>query len=132
MKNNLADVAKYYLGTGLKVRQMSDHNSPIRDTTMAGVYEYGLILNGVSAFQWEFRKCMPIMHPLSKLTEEITVEGYNDGNPFVPIEKLKLGRGEFEIKLAPSGSIHNTTPFWVLKRLIDWHFNVFNVKCIEK
>lgn len=30
----------------------------------------------------------PMMRPLSKLTEPITVEGYNDGKPFVPIFQL--------------------------------------------
>lgn len=41
----------------------------------------------------ELSEFNPILYPISCLTKEIVVKGYNDGKPFVPIERIMSLRG---------------------------------------
>lgn len=72
----------------------------------------------------------PILHPLSDLTKEIE----HKGEKFVPISNIHLadldeyyGHCEldamhFEIRTKPIEMI----PFCFVKKLIEWHFDLFN------
>jgi hypothetical protein len=65
------------------------------------------------------------MRPLSSLTKPITVEGYNGGDPFVPIEHLFSGKYQIEkhksIGTLTKWDIENMK-FWQIQKLISWHF----------
>lgn len=75
MKPNLSQILPYYLGTGLKVEYLITGAKVVHELTFRNIEN--AIFRG-----------KPLMRSLSKLTEPITVEGYNDGKPFVPMMKL--------------------------------------------
>ena len=80
---------------------------------------------GIGAVVKWSENCKPLLHPLSRLTEEIGV----NGDRFVPEYKLweASENKDFIIKLSPSGSIHNETPYWVFQKLLEWHIDVFGL-----
>lgn len=64
------------------------------------------------------------LRPLSDLTKEIE----HNGEKFVPMHEFwNANEGEFEIRLAPNGAVHNATPYWIIQKLFEWHFDVFNL-----
>lgn len=90
------DKLKYYLGTGLKIRLNSDSGYDEEmfktDYTLS---HFGLNQKGVITYRcmetmqpFQIHESKPLMRPLSSLTKPITVEGYNGGEPFVPVDEL--------------------------------------------
>ena len=77
--------------------------------------------------------CKPHYFPLSHLTKEIRVEGYNDDKAFVPINKLLNMYGwSYLWTLSKMNNWTekfniNELPWACLKLLHQWHFNVFNL-----
>ena len=67
----------------------------------------------------------PILRSLSELNKPIQ----HNGEEFVPEYKMweASENKDFIIKLAPSGAVHNETPYWAFQKLIEWKFNVFNL-----
>lgn len=73
-------------------------------------------------------KCItPYLFPTSALTKEIQIANYNNGEPFVPIERLgeELNMNVIEycmIKENPQ-LILETARFIVIEKLNEWHIN---------
>lgn len=73
----------------------------------------------------------PILRPLSDLDEEIDFDGL-----FVPskwILKSAFNEGRYyeeDIESMKTSFDVNYTPYWLLRYLLEWHFDVFNL--IEK
>lgn len=56
---------------------------------LSGVYENGgLVFYDTVESHHGIHSVKPILYPLSCLTKEITVDGYNEGKPFVPMVEL--------------------------------------------
>ena len=119
MQTKFKDIAQYYLGTGLNIRH-NDGDDLIMNATGSGsnfisiddVEEYG----------------KPLLRSLDSLTKPITVKGYNDGKEFVPSEKLAVHLFDFDfIDMVVNKGNTNGIPFWVVKLLLKWHFNIFNL-----
>lgn len=164
MKTEFKDVAKYYLGTGLEFYGSSDYRE------LVGIYNnkifiktvklHGSVTSSIDIDDFILEHD-PVMHSLDKLTEPITVDGYNDGEPFMPLfylladkkdwDKMKvtvLNQAEkkykmpkvFHVSHEDLGRVYNiypenlqaTLPFKMFNQLIQWHFNVFGVDCIDK
>lgn len=94
------------------------------------------------------KEAKPILFPLSFLTKEISIKGYNDDKLFVPIEKMLLDHWEghdievvvevdkylitAKAKYKGSETIeeelelfipeHFLFPHWVIELLLKWHF----------
>ena len=126
------EVAHLYLGSGLKVN-IESHE----EVDLPWYYETDepLVLNGLMLDLWDdthVKKLIPHLHPLSMLTQEITVEGYNEGKPFVPwheIRKMTNARTFNRISKGfgtPKYYLKDID-FWCFNQLIQWHFNVFNL-----
>lgn len=87
------DKLKYYLGTGLKF-DVIDPKFETGDYELSSIdllgYESltGINVKQQSAELFHFEDVQFKMRPLSSLVKEITVEGYNDGKPFVPLKEL--------------------------------------------
>lgn len=69
-----------------------------------------------------FRDIKPILRPLSDLTKEIT----HNGETFVPIEELNYRCGDCET-LTDTMSVTTNTKYGIVKRLFEWHFDVFGL-----
>jgi len=69
-------------------------------------------------------KLKPIFRPLSDLTKEIE----HNGVKFIPAQKL----GESGFVFPGHTWVHMVLelPYWVIEKLIEWHFDVFGL--IEK
>lgn len=72
-------------------------------------------------------KYKPLMRPLSYLTKEITVEGYNGGKPFVPIEEIRIMAGEgcsdeiSHLYMVSEGRLNvDWLPYWMVIQLVEW------------
>lgn len=125
MKTNLSQILPYYLGTGLKVQR------PDRKTVleMVGMQLDTIIFKDYSFGDANSNLNKPLLRSLSKLTEPITVDVYNDGKPFVPIDypAFKLSR-EHLIELQNNFAHYKSVKFGIIERLLSWHFNVFNLQ----
>ena len=110
MQTKFKDIAQYYLGTGLVIRH-NDGDDLIMNATGSGsnfisiddIEEYG----------------KPLLRSLDSLTKPITVKGYNDGKEFVPLDEIQ----QYDIN-AENILLQQ---FWIVNRLLQWHFNVFNL-----
>ena len=74
----------------------------------------------------------PLLRPLSDLTKPITVEGYNDGKEFVPMDELyKLSDyTEYLDRIQEDAYEMNIPvrwPYAVVELLFQWHFDVFGL-----
>lgn len=74
---------KYYLGTGLT----GELNCNDVVENWGDVIKIKEMRSDNFDFFCEF--CKPIMHPLSDLTKPIKVEGCNNGEEFVPMDRIK-------------------------------------------
>lgn len=74
----------------------------------------------------DWAEIKPHMRPLSSLTKEIIVEGYNDGKPFVAFHDLgKLFRyrqDENNVLNVLSEITKGTIDFRTAEKLFQWHF----------
>lgn len=155
-----AEVAHYYLGTGLnaKLSNQGIFNLDLEYPTPRanevgkldniyflndGSIEGCLRLNDGYSFDFsELTEITPLMHPLSSLTKPITVEGYNDGKQFVPLDELNKVLGYTEVSIvnfvnsglgyhindgAPTALSFRDDVFPILSLLLKWHFNVFDI-----
>ena len=84
-----------YLPYGLKCHLMGmaedDYADPIIPTIhkITGFLTDGsVVVDNGKYTPWELDEVFPILYPIEYLTKPITVEGYNDGKEFVPIEEL--------------------------------------------
>lgn len=123
MQTKFKDIAQYYLGTGLEIRH-NDGDDLIMNATGSGsnfisiddIEEYG----------------KPLLRSLDSLTKPITVKGYNDSKEFVPSEKLSVHLFDFDfIDMVVNKRNTNGIPFWVVKLLLQWHFNIFGLEETE-
>jgi hypothetical protein len=66
----------------------------------------------------------PILRQLSDLTKEIEA----NGEKFVPSEKLAVHLFDFDfLDMVINRKNTKGIPFWVVQKLFEWHFNVFNL-----
>lgn len=143
-----------YLPYGLKLYGASDiwtmHSLGIENIE---------IYNGLNLQELSFDDCLcdykPLLHPLSDLTKEITVDNYNDGKSFVPYcmiedlglaESVSLGFARvvfsfnkyygisiserlsfIEYDLKEEIDKINKLPYSIIKLLYQWHFDVENL-----
>ena len=72
----------------------------------------------------------PHLRPLSKLTDEITVKGYNGDEPFVPFDEMHQisDYNEF-LNQVEIDKFEMSTPkrwsFELVELLCKWHFNIY-------
>jgi len=76
----------------------------------------------------------PILYPIDCLTKEITVKGYNNGDPFVPIKELgrvyNMNVVEYCMIEQNAQNIDfalRTFSFNVIQTLLSWHINVIGI-----
>lgn len=140
MAKTIEEILPYYLGTKLQLKctaifRPNTKEKPLVKGSSATLTAdlYADISNGTYNGVGEF---LPLLRSLYKLTNPIIVEGYNDGKPFVPTEELLRLReceAEFEFIEAIENDIASAdtkmefSPFTILKTLLSWHFNVFNL-----
>lgn len=74
--------------------------------------------------------CKPILHPLSDLTKEITI----NGKTFVPIDMLWFDTLGTDNEAFDKDAFYNNYdfgfgfyPYKVVQKLFEWKFNVFNL-----
>ena len=75
-----------------------------------------------------FKKCTPILRPLSDLTKGIE----HEGKKFVPIEILEEDCAPEEIvqlERTTRGINCRFLPFWIVQKLIEWHFAIGIDEC---
>lgn len=78
-----------YLPYGLKGFADNKKIDIIGINTLDACYTVGHNTDcGYTSYSIKMSDCKPILRPLSDMTKSITVKGYNDGKPFVPIIKL--------------------------------------------
>lgn len=144
MKKQLKDVLHYYLGARLQLTcsgffmpnreekpLLKGASATLTANLFADIYDETF---GVGVFKPHFRQ-------LSSLTKPITVEGYNNGEPFVP---LKIIRRIMPIKYENNcfyfhkecgccfsdisiDLLAEHLPFNTLELLLKWQFNVFGL-----
>lgn len=128
---------KHYLGTGLKMQILN--RIEYDPFILKGLFEgsQGIVFDdGVTSWKSKDFLIKPYLRPLSKLTEPIVVENYNDGKEFVPVDEIFLVcfiRLEFfnhdgdQWGLPPDTFTGNT--FGEIRLLVDllhqWHFNLY-------
>lgn len=74
--------------------------------------------------EWMFK---PLLRNISDLTKPITQKDYNDGKPFVPIERF--GREFYnslkkELDITDGKLLIEFLPFGVIQKLLKWHFAI--------
>lgn len=132
MKKQLKDVLHYYLGTGLRINTIENELASIINNRGSKVVETIFRGHLINVYEWD--EIRPHLRPLSSLTKEITVEGYNNGEPFVPFDDIlgnsDLYRSEWILEEVTKGrQLDRITelPFFVIELLLKWQFNVFNI-----
>lgn len=121
----LEEVLHHYLGTDLEMQFVEDGSSAI----LTGIMDMGKPHVQVK-FQgnhgmFYYSELKPVLFDLSMLTEEIE----HNGKKFIPVEKLfKLGFTDlsdgWEVLIRDEIYL-NTLQWGVMKRLFEWHFNLF-------
>lgn len=137
---------KHYLGTGVKVRTPKRY---LKYGEYAFLHMNGMTLNdGVGQYELiegdgeltfprlDEKGYLPVLNPLSMLTEPIKIEDYNDGKEFVPLEELQ-GYVDYDLYFNDglcknedgSGKIWSLKelPFDIAILLFRWHFDVFGL-----
>lgn len=143
------DKLKYYLGTGLKfVSEMDkpyDEYGKQPEWAMEGLVNdprFGLCVT-TKMDQYRADLCKFKMRPLSSLTKPITVEGYNGGEPFVPMDELKevyQNTPNFDYLIKANildfhinNGLSNSVIEWcIMVQLIEWHFWIFDQSLFGK
>jgi hypothetical protein len=86
---NTIEQLKGYLGTGLKMIFKKSGRCFTLNGLMTNENENLIFIDSLQEKwlqkHWNFK---PLLHPLSRLTVPISVEGYNNGEEFVPIIEL--------------------------------------------
>ena len=119
MQTKFKDIAQYYLGTGLEFKEVGF--GKVYELT---IYNISMVLENIRVFD----NIKPLLRSLDSLTKPITVKGYNDDKEFVPSEKLAVHLFDFDfIDMVVNKGNTNGIPFWVVKLLLKWHFNIFNL-----
>ena len=135
MKKDLKQILPYYLNSGLKAISNGEIFQVVGVADKSMLFDWD-DYDGFSTcwYKWDddnFKNTKILLRPLSQLTEPIT----HEGETFVPIEKLELankakmkgvGRYDFE-DINKYGVVFNSLPFWIIQKLIEWKFNVFNL-----
>lgn len=145
MERRFKDVAHLYLGSSLQITNVSIGAEYI----IVGVYQNYLMVrdkescpvsSSYTKIYWEdfVDKYRVNFNDLPLVKEFITVEGYNGGQPFIPIDEISK---EHAIGF-DEGGLHDFDGycgakfyyeeihwmnFYVVNQLIQWHFNVFNI-----
>ncbi len=136
---------KYYLGTGLRF-EVIDPKFETGEYELSSIDLLGYVsLNGInvktqSAELFHFEDVQFKMRPLSSLTKPITVEGYNGGEPFLPIDFFEVtddhdtcpyeqDYGNIKLISKLKGIAEHSVdfdikflPHWVVEYLTSWHF----------
>ena len=136
------DIAHYYLGTGLLLkyknfstnRYLTAFLTGVNNTEIETTYNrkikgcHGDIISFNGRNNIKDLDLKPLLRSLDSLTKLITVKGYNDDKEFVPSEKLSVHLFDFDfIDMVVNKRNTNGIPFWVVKLLLKWHFNIFNL-----
>lgn len=130
MHQQVTDKLNNYVSHRVKIQCSGNKNYAL----LAGICENrnadNLILtvrSGSKRYEMAADDCLTLMRPLTSLTKPITVEGYNDGNPFVPIEEIRSLTNYAHFKIIDrhiydweEASI--LIPVWTFNLLIRWHF----------
>ena len=123
MQTKFKDIAQYYLGTGLE----------LKDDRFGFGHLYKLSTFNISTIfsDKQFSGIKPLLRSLDSLNKPITVKWYNDGKEFVPVNKLKHIYGWEYIWSYCSNKQEefnvNAISFASIKLLLQWHFNIFNL-----
>lgn len=88
MANKIEEILPYYLGTGLKVQRGNKSYLLSAFNTRWNTLKY--VDNVGDDYNTAIQNVKPMLRSLSNLTEPITVEGYNDGKPFVPMIEILI------------------------------------------
>ena len=124
MQTKFKDIAQYYLGTGLEVQTGSNSANNIKKSIITGLTQsnkvgYISVKNHNNTHIGFIDDCKPLLRSLDNLTKPITVKGYNDGKEFVPLDEIQ----QYDIN-AENILLQQ---FWIVNRLLQWHFNIFNL-----
>lgn len=143
---------KHYLGTGLRF-EVIDPKFETGEYELSNIdllgYESltGINVKQQSAELFHFEDVQFKMRPLSSLTKPITVEGYNGGEPFVPVVELcKMAHGdiypyleydeneldELEVQMIMLCSDLSLLTFDNAELLFRWHFWLFDQSLFGK
>ena len=136
MQTKFKDIAQYYLGTGLEVRE----------TRLIYPRSEKIVILNSEHIDINSRtyKIKPLLRSLDSLTKPITVKGYNDDKEFIPMEEVcDILNIDHKYKIALLDFIKGLSDLFLTRdatdnlridnlRLIDatllkWHFNVFNL-----
>ena len=109
-----------YLPYGLKI-----HIEDEKDYIAFGFCNNDLLLfeEGI-CIDIDFNHIKPYLYPLDYLTKKITVEGYNDGKPFVPMEHLDDEYKDSSAKEIIITYIKTCPTMEQLQLLYQWHFDI--------
>lgn len=128
MQTKFKDIAQYYLGTGLE----------LKDDRFGFGHLYKLSTFNISTIfsDKQFSGIKPLLRSLDSLTKPIIVKGYNDGNEFVPIDEIKIKYPNTPNCRYILGfnyyNLSETIIEWcVMVLLLKWHFNVFGLEETE-
>lgn len=129
MKDAKFETLKNGLGNGLAVQDNTG-----KTLTLEGLIKKSkkLLLNNGNIQKWKSSiHCTPHLFLLEYLTKEITVEGYNGGEPFVPIEWIEencsIGHYELINQVLEDDRWLNQLPKYIYDYLSKWHFNTENL-----
>lgn len=114
---------KNYLGTGLKIMDTETGKERTLNAGPGASHRWIGIDQLCSYYETGQLTQLPLLRPLSKLTEEITVTGYNEGRSFIPMEELcRLGYCDGFMHML-NDEIYSA-PLKVWELLHRWHFNL--------
>ena len=137
----MKELLKHYLGTGISFNTHylpESTNLKITAILEGDRIEYYDEDSGYELLNMSDIK--PIMRRLSDLDKEITVEGYNDRKPFVPINQFRDIYSTMlrEDCINNNGSLDtDALPWDLVNQLIQWHFwigdqSLFDKEIIDK
>lgn len=137
---------KYYVDTNLKVQWHG------KEFKLSGVANQSVVVYDQSSrFEPKIKDIKPIVRKLSRLTQPITVSGYNKGETFTPLDELRKRwsyireeEGKICYYLDESAGVgiwfgdedwsfglNDNLPFWVTQLLCEWHFWIFDQEDFE-
>ena len=139
MKLELKHLAPY-LPYGLKYMKYSDHDSPIRHDIMQGISTNGVYACG-DITPLSFKKCKPILRPLSDLTDPLINLIFKDtGENGIIISRYisdSLKDLTITITYKIMGDVFTDfvinrndiryTDYWIVEKLFENHFDVFGL-----
>lgn len=121
MKLEIKHIAPY-LPFDVTTKLRTDNEYPVY--TIVGLTPKGILTigdNGHNLLETKFEDCLPVLRPLSDLTNEIE----HNGEKFVPIERL-TEKCKLQQKLF---GLQNTIDLKAIDylKLIEYHFDVFGL-----